>query len=102
MKQEKTEENPNSKGLALLINKSFTDNVENFEKHTDIIISCKIKLHGNTSLQIIQVYAPTCDHDSETVELFYEELKKSHRQESLQPPHRNGRLQRQNWSEEHK
>ena len=73
----KTEESPNAKGLALLINKNFTDYVENFEKHSDRIISCKIKLHGKTSLQIIQVYAPTCDHDSETVELFYEELEKA-------------------------
>ena len=73
----KTEESPNAKGLALLINKNFTDYVENFEKHSDRIISCKIKLHGKTSVQIIQVYAPTCDHDSETVELFYEELEKA-------------------------
>ena len=73
----KTEENPNAKGLALLINKNFTDYVENFEKHSDRIISCKIKLHGKTSLQIIQIYAPTCDHDNETVELFYEELEKA-------------------------
>ena len=35
----KTEEKPNSKGLALLINKNFTDYVENFEKHSDRIIS---------------------------------------------------------------
>ena len=41
----KTEENPNAKGLALLINKNFTDYVENFENHSDRIISCKIKLH---------------------------------------------------------
>ena len=76
MKQKKTEENPNAKGLALPINKNFTDYVENFEKHSDRIISCKIKLHGKISLQIIQVYAPTCDHDNETVELFYKELEK--------------------------
>ena len=25
----------------------------------------------------MQVYAPTCDHDNETVELFYEELEKA-------------------------
>ena len=31
----KTEENPNAKGLALLINKNFTDYVENFEKHSE-------------------------------------------------------------------
>ena len=73
----KTEENPNAKGLALLINKNFTDYVDKFEKHSDSIISCKIKLHGKTSLQIIQVYAPKCDHDNETVELFCEELQKA-------------------------
>ena len=28
----KTEESPNANGLALLINKNFTDYVENFEK----------------------------------------------------------------------
>ena len=59
------------------MDKNFTDYVENFEKHSDRIISCKIKLHGKTSLQIIQVYAPTCDHDNETAELFYEELEKA-------------------------
>ena len=58
-----TEENPNAKELTLLINKNFTDYVEDFEKHSDRIFSCTIKLHGKTSLQIIQVYAPTCDHD---------------------------------------
>ena len=73
----KTEENPNAKGLALLMNKKFTDYVEKFKKHSDRIISCKIKLHGKTPLQIIQVYAPTCDHDNKTVELFYEELEKA-------------------------
>ena len=68
----KTEENPNAKGLALLINKNFTDYVDKFEKHSERIISCKMKLHGK-----IQVYAPTSDHDDETVEMFYEELKKA-------------------------
>ena len=72
----KTEKNPNAKGLAPLINKNFTDYVEKFEKHSDRISSCKIKLHGKTSLQIIQVCAPTCDHNNETLELFFDELEK--------------------------
>ena len=37
----------------------------------------KLNYTEKTSVQIIQVYAPTCDHDSETVELFYEELEKA-------------------------
>ena len=73
----KTQENPNAKGLAPLINKNFTDFVEKFEKHSDRTVLRKIKLHRKTSLQIIQVYASTCDHDNETVELFYEELDKA-------------------------
>ena len=51
-------------------NKQKLHNVEKIENHSDRIISCKIKLHGKTSLQIIQVSVPTCDHDNETVELF--------------------------------
>ena len=68
---------PNAKWLALLINKHFIDYVEKCENHPDRIISCKIKLHGNKSLQIIQVYAPTGNHDNETVEMFYEKLEKN-------------------------
>ena len=37
----------------------------------------KLNYTKKTSLQIIQVYAPTCDHDNETVQLFYEELEKA-------------------------
>ena len=59
----------------LLINKNFIDYVVKFEKHSDRIISCKIKLHGKKSLQIIQVYAATSDHDDETVEMSYKELE---------------------------
>ena len=59
------------------MNKNFTDYVHTFEKHPDRIISCKTKLHGKSSQRIIQVYAPTSDHDNETVELFYEKLEKA-------------------------
>ena len=59
----KTEENPNTKELAILINKNFTDCVENFEKRSDRIISCKTELHGKTSLQVIQVHVPTSDDE---------------------------------------
>ena len=70
----KTEENANAKGLALLINKNFTDYVEKkpqtkqnktkqnktkqnkkkTTKHSDRIISCKIKLHGKNITTIIK------------------------------------------------
>ena len=38
----KTEEYPNAKGQALLINKKFNDYIEEFEKQSDRIISCNI------------------------------------------------------------
>ena len=55
----------------------LTDYVENMENHSERIIACKIKLHWKTSLQIVQVYAPTGDHDDETVEMLYKELEKA-------------------------
>ena len=73
----KTEENPNANWLALITNTNFTDYVEKFEKYSDRITSSKIKLKGKTAVQIIQVYAPTNNHDDETAEMFYEELEKA-------------------------
>ena len=76
-KKKNPAENPNANGLALLINKNFTGYEDKFEKHSGRIISCKIKLHRKTSLQITQVYANASDHDDETVEMFYDELEKN-------------------------
>ena len=60
------------KGLALIVNKNFTNYKEIFEKktHSDRISSCEIKLQEKTLLQIIQVYVPTCDHYDETVKFY--------------------------------
>ena len=100
MKQEKQRKNQNAKSLALLINKNFTDYVEKIENHPGRIIACKIKLHGKNnykSYKSMPLHATTT-----TVKLLYEELEQIYGQERLQPPHNNGRLQRQNWSEKHK
>ena len=69
----KTEDEKNRKGMALLVHKDFKDYIESFQIHSDRIISCKIRLHGE-SLQIIQVYAPTKDYEDTDVEKFYEDL----------------------------
>ena len=47
--------------------------IESFQIHSDRIISCKIRLQGE-SLQIIQVYAPTKDYEDTDIETFYEDL----------------------------
>ena len=73
----KTDETPNTKGLALIVNKTFTDYEETFEKHSDRIILCEIRIQGKTSQEITQAYAPTSDHNNETVEKFHEELQKA-------------------------
>ena len=54
------------------------------------------KLHGITSLQIIQVYAPTNDHDNEIVVMFHEDFENAMETKSLQPSHSNLLLQCQN------
>ncbi|GFN89051.1 endonuclease-reverse transcriptase [Plakobranchus ocellatus] len=68
----RTEESPNTKGLAFLVHKDIKDYIESFDKHSDRIISCKIKLQGE-SLQLIEAYAPTTEYDDADVEIFYEE-----------------------------
>ena len=57
----KMEDSPDTKGLAFLIHIGFKDYIEGFKKHSDRIISCIVKLQGDT-LQIIQAYAPTSDY----------------------------------------
>ena len=41
----KTEERPDAKGLAFLVNKSFKDFIVGFHAHSDRIISCILNLN---------------------------------------------------------
>ncbi|GFR76387.1 endonuclease-reverse transcriptase [Elysia marginata] len=50
--------------------------VEGFQRHSERIISCQIKLKGE-SLKVIQVYAPTSDYEDTEIEEFYEDLAKA-------------------------
>ncbi|GFR98368.1 endonuclease-reverse transcriptase [Elysia marginata] len=50
--------------------------VEGFQRHSEHIISCQIKLKGE-SLKVIQVYAPTSDYEDTDREAFYEDLAKA-------------------------
>ncbi|GFS08192.1 endonuclease-reverse transcriptase [Elysia marginata] len=50
--------------------------VEGFQRHSERIISCQIKLKGE-SLKVIQVYAPTSDYEDTEIEAFYEDLAKA-------------------------
>ena len=61
----KAEGKPYAKGLALIVNKNFTEYVEKLKK----------KPHPVTANYTR--YAPTSFHDDETVEMFYEELVKA-------------------------
>ena len=72
----KTEEDMETKGLAFLIKRSMKDYIESLEKHSDRVISCKIKLQGE-SMQLIQVYAPTTDYDDQAVEKFYADIEQA-------------------------
>ncbi|GFO50553.1 craniofacial development protein 2-like [Plakobranchus ocellatus] len=71
----RTEESPNTKGLAFLVHKDIKDYIESFDKHSDRI-SCKIRLQGEL-LQLIETYTPTTEYDNVDFEIFYEELEKA-------------------------
>ena len=97
---------PNAKWLAFIINKKLhwlyrkKKQKNNNWKAPDRIILCKIKLQGKPSLQVIQVYAPTRDHDDETV-MFYEELEKAVDKKAWSHQIVMGDLS-QNWSKKYK
>ena len=72
----KTEENPNTKCLALIITKTSLTVQTNLKSiQTEL---SRVKLNHREKLHYkITVYVSTSDHDDETVEMFYEELGKA-------------------------
>ncbi|GFS04235.1 endonuclease-reverse transcriptase [Elysia marginata] len=50
--------------------------VEGFQRHSERIISCQIKLKGE-SLKVIQVYSPTSEYEDTEIEALYEDLAKA-------------------------
>ncbi|KAK3800826.1 hypothetical protein RRG08_028727 [Elysia crispata] len=50
----KTEESPETKGMAFLVRKNFKDYIEGFCKHSDRVISCKVKLQEGQLVDLIK------------------------------------------------
>ena len=73
----RSEDRPEAKGIAILINKKFKDFVSKFEVLSDRVISCNVNVENNKTLKIIQVYAPTSTADEEEIDKLYETIDRA-------------------------
>ena len=55
-------------GVGFLVNKNIKDRVIQYEGTSDRVASLTLKVNKKYQLQVIQVYAPTSEHDNEEVE----------------------------------
>lgn len=61
-------------GVALILEETVAKSVKNVVLHSDRLILVQLKT-VHTDLNVIQVYAPTQQHDDETIENFYSSLE---------------------------
>ena len=74
----RSEDRPEAKGIAILINKKFKDFASKFEVLSDRVISCNVSVENNITLNIIiQVYAPTTTADEEEIDKLYETIDRA-------------------------
>ena len=73
----RSEDRPEAKGIAILINKKFKDFVSKFEVLSDRVISCNVNVENNKTPKIIQVYAPTSTADKEEIDKLYETIDRA-------------------------
>lgn len=64
----------NRNGVAIIFDGETARSVNNVVLHSDRVIMTQLTT-DKINMNIIQVYAPTCEHDEEEVEKFYEELE---------------------------
>ena len=63
-------------GVGFIINKRLESHIEEVVGINERIAYIKLKLNAKYSIKIIQLYAPTTDHEDEEVEELYEEVSK--------------------------
>ena len=68
--------NEAKKGVGFIINKRLENHIEEVVGINERIEYIKLMLNAKYSLKIIQIYAPTTDHEDEEVEELYEEVSK--------------------------
>ena len=72
-----TEPNKKARGVGFLIHQNIKDYISEVKSYSNRVISLQIQLTGKEEMYIIQVYAPTTDHDDEEVEQFYEDITRA-------------------------
>ncbi|XP_072043116.1 craniofacial development protein 2-like [Amphiura filiformis] len=72
----KGRDNDSNSGVGFLVNKNIKDKTISYRNSGDRIAQIIIQLTERYRLQIIQVYAPTTNHDEEEVIELYEEVYK--------------------------
>lgn len=69
-----THDGSHRNGVAVILNKSLNNSVRNFVPLSDRVMLLQLTTKP-VNLNIIQVYAPTTDHDDNEVETFYHQIK---------------------------
>uniref|UniRef100_A0A0K0CYE3 Uncharacterized protein n=1 Tax=Angiostrongylus cantonensis TaxID=6313 RepID=A0A0K0CYE3_ANGCA len=70
------------RGVGVLVNTSFSMNIDSFKQLKTRIGRLRLKRCGSIpTLTIFVVYAPTSNHDEEEVEAFYMDLKKFYKED---------------------
>ena len=72
-----TEDNKKARGVGFLIHSKIKDFIIEVKIYSNRIILLRLQLAGKEEICIIQVYAPTSDHDDDEVEQFYEDITKA-------------------------
>ncbi|XP_060517971.1 uncharacterized protein LOC132696860 [Cylas formicarius] len=61
-------------GVGFLVNKNIVNNIIEYKSISERVISIDLRVNKRYTCKIIQVYAPTTEHEDEEVEEFYEEI----------------------------
>ena len=79
----KTEEHPDAKGVALLINTKIKDYISNTKIYSDRVIKLNLNLIGQEHITIIMAYAPTSSATDEEIETFYENIEQAFKEQQI-------------------
>ena len=74
----KTEDYPNAKGVALLVNAKIKDCISNTKIYSDRVIKLDLNFQGQDTVTIIMAYAPTASSSEEEIETHYEVIEKAY------------------------
>ena len=74
----KTEDYPNAKGVAILVNVKIKDCISNPKIYSDRVIKMDLNLQGQDTVTIIMTYAPTSSSSEDEIESHYEVIQKAY------------------------